>query len=113
MRLEANDRPGVAGVLLANLQNFATPMEMSWFRSGEFLVMVIIGGTATVEGPVIGALAFQPAFRPRRLRQRVNRSAHSLIPPLRRTKAASGSAIGLYSSAYRSDHLDRVRLSTL
>jgi len=50
---------GVAGVLLANLQSFATPMEMSWLRSGEFLVMVIVGGAATLAGPVIGALAFQ------------------------------------------------------
>jgi branched-chain amino acid transport system permease protein len=50
---------GVAGVLLANLQSFATPMEMSWLRSGEFLVMVIVGGATSLAGPVIGALAFQ------------------------------------------------------
>jgi hypothetical protein len=49
-----------------------------------------------------------------RSRHRVNRSAHLLIPPLRRIKAASGSELGLYSIAYRStrDHLERVRLST-
>ena len=47
-------------------------------------------------------------------RHRVNRAAHLLMPPLRRTNAASGSAFVLYSAAYRStrDHLDRVRLST-
>ena len=50
---------GVAGVLLANLQSFATPTEMSWHRSGEFLVMAIIGGSATLAGPVFGALVFQ------------------------------------------------------
>src|SRR6266566_3605645 len=40
-------------------------------------------------------------FRPHRPRQRVNREAHLLIPPLRQTNAASGSAFVLYSAAYR------------
>ena len=31
---------------------------MSWMRSGEFMVMVIMGGLATLWGPVIGAAAF-------------------------------------------------------
>ena len=55
----------------------------------------------------------RPSSAPRP-RHRVNRSAHLLMPPLRRTNAASGSAFVLYSAAYRStrDHLDRVRLST-
>jgi branched-chain amino acid transport system permease protein len=50
---------GVAGILLANLQAFATPIEMSWSRSGEFLIMVILGGSATLAGPLLGALMFQ------------------------------------------------------
>jgi hypothetical protein len=54
------------------------------------------------------------SYRARRPRQQVNRSAHLLMPPFRCTKAASDSACGLYSIAYRStrDHLDRVCLST-
>jgi hypothetical protein len=53
-------------------------------------------------------------LRPCLPRYRANRDAHLLIPPLRRTNAANGSELGLYSSAYRitRDHFDRVRLST-
>lgn len=50
---------GVAGVLLVNLQMFATPMDLSWQRSGDFLVMVIIGGIGSLAGPLIGALIFE------------------------------------------------------
>ena len=44
----------------------------------------------------------------------MNRAAHLLMPPLRRTNAARVLQLVLYSAAYRStrDHLDRVRLST-
>jgi hypothetical protein len=38
---------------------------------------------------------------PRRPRHLANRAAHLLIPPFRRTNAASGSALVLYSAAYR------------
>ena len=50
---------GLAGVLLVNLQMFATPTDLSWHRSGDFLVMVIIGGIGSLSGPVIGALGFE------------------------------------------------------
>jgi branched-chain amino acid transport system permease protein len=50
---------GIAGILLTNLQAFATPIEMSWSRSGDFLIMVILGGATTLAGPVLGALMFQ------------------------------------------------------
>ena len=55
----------------------------------------------------------RPSSAPRP-RHRVNRSAHLLMPPFRRTNAARGSAFVLYSAAYRStrDHFDLVRLST-
>ena len=46
---------GVAGGLLANLTEFVTPAFMHWTRSGEILVMVILGGMGTLIGPVIGA----------------------------------------------------------
>ena len=49
---------GLAGALWANHQEFVTPVYMNWFRSGEMLVMVLIGGTGTIFGPVVGAIAF-------------------------------------------------------
>lgn len=49
---------GLAGAALANQSEFVTPGYASWFRSGELLVMVILGGSGTVIGPVIGALVF-------------------------------------------------------
>ena len=49
---------GVAGALFANHQEFLTPEYMLWFRSGEILVMVIMGGIGTIFGPVIGAFGF-------------------------------------------------------
>ena len=49
---------GLAGALLANLSRFVSPGLMSWGRSGEFMVMVIMGGVGSLLGPVIGAAAF-------------------------------------------------------
>jgi branched-chain amino acid transport system permease protein len=48
----------VAGVLLANLTNFASPAYGAWTVSGELIVIIILGGTATVFGPVVGAILF-------------------------------------------------------
>ena len=48
----------VAGVLLGNFAGFISPDMMSWARSGELIFMVIIGGTATLFGPLIGTIAF-------------------------------------------------------
>jgi branched-chain amino acid transport system permease protein len=48
---------GVAGVLLANLTNFVSPAYMHWTRSGELLVMVILGGMGSLVGPIFGAVA--------------------------------------------------------
>ncbi|HVE48023.1 MAG TPA: branched-chain amino acid ABC transporter permease [Casimicrobiaceae bacterium] len=47
----------VAGMLLANLTKFAAPSYMSWQASGDLIVMVVLGGMATVIGPVAGAVA--------------------------------------------------------
>lgn len=47
---------GVAGALLANLTQFASPSYGAWTLSGELIVIVIIGGIGTVFGPVIGAI---------------------------------------------------------
>ena len=49
---------GIAGFLLANLTEFVTPEFMHWFRSGEIMIMVLVGGMGTLFGPVVGAFAF-------------------------------------------------------
>lgn len=49
---------GVAGALMANLTEFVTPEFSHWTRSGELMIMVIMGGMGTLFGPVIGATAF-------------------------------------------------------
>jgi branched-chain amino acid transport system permease protein len=49
---------GVAGLLLANLNAFASPSTLAWTVSGDLIVMVVLGGMGTVFGPLIGALAF-------------------------------------------------------
>jgi branched-chain amino acid transport system permease protein len=49
---------GLAGVLLANHTDFINPSVMSWVRSGDLMVMAVLGGMGTVFGPVIGAAAF-------------------------------------------------------
>jgi len=48
---------GIAGFFLANLTKFVTPEYMNWFRSGEIMVMVIMGGMGTLFGAVFGAAA--------------------------------------------------------
>ncbi|WP_245155711.1 branched-chain amino acid ABC transporter permease [Paracoccus ravus] len=47
----------VAGVLLANQALFVSPAYMSWQRSGELIVMVVLGGAGNLIGAVLGALA--------------------------------------------------------
>ena len=49
---------GVAGLLLANLNAFASPSTLAWSVSGELIVIVVIGGLGTVFGPLMGALVF-------------------------------------------------------
>ena len=49
---------GVAGALWANHQSFLTPDYIQWIRSGDILIMVLIGGMGTIYGPVIGAFLF-------------------------------------------------------
>jgi len=49
---------GVAGALLANQDLFVSPSIMQWTRSGEILMMVILGGMGTLVGPILGAVAF-------------------------------------------------------
>ena len=49
---------GLAGALIANHTEFVGPGLMHWTRSGEIMVMVILGGMGTLFGPVLGAAAF-------------------------------------------------------
>jgi branched-chain amino acid transport system permease protein len=49
---------GIAGMLLANLTRFVSPAYMSWTLSGELIVMVMLGGMATIIGPLLGAVVF-------------------------------------------------------
>ena len=49
---------GVAGALFANLTLFVSPSIMHWTRSGEIMMMVILGGIASLIGPVFGAAAY-------------------------------------------------------
>lgn len=46
---------GVAGLLLANLSRFASPEYMSWVRSGDLIVMIVMGGMGSLFGAVLGA----------------------------------------------------------
>ena len=49
---------GLAGSLYAQFSGSITPDAFFWTTSGEALLMVIIGGTGTVGGAVLGAAAF-------------------------------------------------------
>ncbi len=49
---------GLAGALLANQTLFLSPSIMHWTRSGEIMMMVILGGMGTLFGPVAGAAAY-------------------------------------------------------
>jgi branched-chain amino acid transport system permease protein len=49
---------GLAGALLASSQAYVSPADMSWVRSGELIVMVVLGGMATLYGPVLGAFFY-------------------------------------------------------
>ena len=45
----------MAGVLFANLNRFVSPSMLSRQMSGELIVLIILGGTARLFGPVAGA----------------------------------------------------------
>src|SRR5262249_6371171 len=49
---------GMAGALYTALAGSITPDAFLWTTSGEALLMVIIGGTGTLGGAVLGAAAF-------------------------------------------------------
>lgn len=46
---------GLAGVLLAASQQFVSPADLAWSRSGELVIMLVLGGVGTLLGPLFGA----------------------------------------------------------
>jgi len=48
----------IAGVLSANVEKFVSPDVLHWTRSGELIFMVVLGGMASILGPVTGAMVF-------------------------------------------------------
>jgi len=49
---------GLSGFLLANATEFVSPAYMSWQRSGELIIMILLGGLGTLHGAIIGAAAY-------------------------------------------------------
>jgi branched-chain amino acid transport system permease protein len=49
---------GLGGALYPGRSAFATPDLMLWTVSGEFIIMVMIGGLGTLAGPVVGGVFF-------------------------------------------------------
>jgi branched-chain amino acid transport system permease protein len=47
---------GLAGALLATNTDFISPAALFWTRSGDLIVMVVLGGMGSLFGPVIGAV---------------------------------------------------------
>jgi branched-chain amino acid transport system permease protein len=46
---------GLAGALMANQSQYVSPALLHWTRSGDMLIMVILGGIGSLIGPVMGA----------------------------------------------------------
>jgi branched-chain amino acid transport system permease protein len=46
---------GIAGFLAVNQQGYVSPNLLHWTQSGTLMVMVILGGVATLSGGVLGA----------------------------------------------------------
>lgn len=47
---------GLAGALMAQQTGFVSPALMNWHRSGELMVMVVLGGSGRLSGAVVGAI---------------------------------------------------------
>jgi branched-chain amino acid transport system permease protein len=48
----------LAGVLSALSNPFVSPGAAEWLKSGEVIIMVVLGGLGTLFGPLIGAFVF-------------------------------------------------------
>ncbi|MGD9922055.1 MAG: branched-chain amino acid ABC transporter permease [Pseudorhodoplanes sp.] len=49
---------GFAGALMANSMRHVSPQMLSWHQSGEFMVMLVLGGMGSLYGGLVGAAAF-------------------------------------------------------
>ncbi len=49
---------GLAGILLANEGAYVSPAMMSWVKSGDLIVIVVLGGIGVRFGPLYGAIVF-------------------------------------------------------
>lgn len=49
---------GLAGGLFALNAGIVTPSAAEWIKSGEVIVMVVLGGMGTLYGPIIGSFVF-------------------------------------------------------
>ncbi|WP_417694061.1 branched-chain amino acid ABC transporter permease [Roseibium sp.] len=48
----------LAGALMANQAEFVSPSAMSWHRSGELIVMCLLGGLGSLHGALLGTIAY-------------------------------------------------------
>lgn len=49
---------GLSGILMANDGAYISPAMMSWVKSGDLIVIVVLGGMGTLFGPLYGTIAF-------------------------------------------------------
>jgi hypothetical protein len=103
-----------------NMYRGRPPPYLTTVVVGASSISAMAGGDTATEASLRGGkgrLKQEPSEPCQGLlpRRRVNRAAHSLMPPLRLMNWSSGSAFGLYTATYRitRDHLLRVLLSAL
>jgi branched-chain amino acid transport system permease protein len=48
----------LSGILLANEGAYVSPAMMSWVKSGDLIVIVVLGGTGALFGPLYGTILF-------------------------------------------------------
>src|SRR5690242_11192825 len=48
----------LAGTLNAMLFNFTSPQDLHWILSGNFVIMIVLGGMRSFIGPLLGVLIF-------------------------------------------------------
>lgn len=94
---------GLAGALAAQHTMFVSPELLTWTRSGEVLVVVILGGLGTLVGPVVGAVVM--VFL-KHLTSSVTVYWHMIIGALLIATVLAGGR-GIYGSLEQ--HLDRRR----
>ena len=49
---------GLAGALNAMLFNFTSPQDLHWILSGDFVIMIVLGGMRNFWGPLLGVVIY-------------------------------------------------------